>query len=303
MSRTAIRAWYCATGVNCATALTSPAAQIPAADVRMCSSTTIPALVVSTPTSSRFRPSTLGTRPDARRICSTRSSRSDEPSRGASVATIAPPSRRALLTNAEGTTSIPSSSSAAARVADASASASGAMRSSASTIVTVDPKRANIWPNSSPTAPAPTTRRDFGSSVSSSAPTWSIQPTSSRPSIGGTAVREPVAIRIRSVSSTWPPARTVRPSTSAASFVNVAKPWSSRSETHLSCGFLSVSFRAFTRARSIFAGPASTPSRATSSLMSCASSAATRYAFVGVHATFGQLPPQRSFSTRATRAP
>ena len=37
--------------------------------------------------------------------------------------------------------------------------------------------------------------------------------------------------------------------------------------------------------------------------MSCISSATTRYAFVGLHATFGQLPPQRVLSTSATLAP
>ena len=37
--------------------------------------------------------------------------------------------------------------------------------------------------------------------------------------------------------------------------------------------------------------------------MWCVSSAATRYAFVGRQATFGQPPPQRVHSIIATRAP
>ena len=111
----------------------------------------------------------------------------------------------------------PSSSSAAASVAEASASEAGAIRSAASTIVTREPKRANIWPNSRPTAPAPTTSSDSGGSVSSSAETWSIQSTSSIPSTGGTAVREPVAIRMRSAWSTSSPTCTVCASTSVAS--------------------------------------------------------------------------------------
>src|SRR5215831_15815678 len=37
--------------------------------------------------------------------------------------------------------------------------------------------------------------------------------------------------------------------------------------------------------------------------MSCMSSAATRYAFVGRHATFGHEPPHRVLSTIATCAP
>ena len=65
MSSTATRAWYWAIGVSCATAFTSPAAQTPGTEVRMCSSTAIPALVVSMPSDSRFRPSTFGTRPEA----------------------------------------------------------------------------------------------------------------------------------------------------------------------------------------------------------------------------------------------
>ena len=45
------------------------------------------------------------------------------------------------------------------------------------------------------------------------------------------------------------------------------------------------------------------PIHSLNSLTEYASSAATRYAFVGRHATFGQLPPQRVRSMRATRAP
>ena len=66
------------------------------------------------------------------------------------------------------------------------------------TIVTSVPKRANIWPNSRPTGPRPRTRSDSRQLVSSSAEMWSIQSTASMPSIGGTEVREPVEIRIRS---------------------------------------------------------------------------------------------------------
>ena len=117
------------------------------------------------------------------------------------------------MTNTEVASSRPSLRSDAASIAEASGSAIGAIRSRASTIVTFEPKRAKIWPNSSPTAPAPTTSSDAGTSVKSSAEMWSIQPASSIPSIGGTAVREPLAIRIRSDSSTMSPTRTVCSST------------------------------------------------------------------------------------------
>ena len=198
MPATAMRAWYWATGVSCATALTSPAAQIPGTEVRRRSSTTIPVLVVSRPSLSASSPSRFGTRPDASRIRSTRSSSSGEPSRGATVTAISSPSLAACCTKTEVAISIPSSRSAAASVAEASASEAGAIRSSASTIVTLEPKRENACPNSRPTAPAPTTSSDRGTSVSSSAEMWSSHPASSIPSIGGIAVREPVAIRIRS---------------------------------------------------------------------------------------------------------
>jgi len=192
------------------------------------------------------------------------------------VATSSSPSRRTLWTKTEVTISMPSSSSAAASVAEASASASGAIRSAASTIVTLEPKREHAWPNSSPTAPAPTTSSDSGNSASSSAEMWSIQSTSPIPSIGGTAVREPVAIRIRSAWSSRPAARTVFASASSASAVIVVKPCASSSSIHCGCGFFSDSFHARTRARSTFAGLVSTPIRAASSFTSCANSAATR---------------------------
>ena len=110
-----------------------------------------------------------------------------------------------------------SSSSAACSTAAASASERGEIRSAPWTIVTREPKRAKICANSRPTGPPPTTSSDSGSSVSSSAETWSIQSISSMPSIGGTAVREPVAIRIRSARSSSSPTRTVRRSTNSAS--------------------------------------------------------------------------------------
>ncbi len=50
---------------------------------------------------------------------------------------------------------------------------------------------------------------------------WSIQGTESSPARGGTAVREPVAIRIRSAPSARSPTRTVRGSTNDASPVTV----------------------------------------------------------------------------------
>src|SRR5436190_8108146 len=50
-------------------------------------------------------------------------------------------------------------------------------------------------------------------------------------------------------------------------------------------------------------GGRSRPRSAACSRTSCMSSAATRYAFVGRHATFGHEPPQSVLSTIATRAP
>ena len=109
-------------------------------------------------------------------------------------------------------------------MAEASASASGAIRSAASTIRTWAPKRANICPNSSPTAPPPTTSSERGTSSRSSAETWSSQSISSIPSTGGTAVREPVAIRIRSASSSRSPTRSVCGPVNVACPVMAVKP-------------------------------------------------------------------------------
>src|SRR6266540_395599 len=54
---------------------------------------------------------------------------------------------------------------------------------------------------------------------------------------------------------------------------------------------------------STFAGLVRTPRSAAWTFRSWTCSAATRYAFVGRQATFGQEPPQRSRSTIATLAP
>ena len=124
------------------------------------------------------------------------------------------------------------------------------MRSAPWTIVTREPNRAKICANSSPTGPPPTTSSDSGNSVNSSADTWSIQSISSMPSIGGTAVREPVAIRIRSARSSSSPTRTEPGPSSSASPVVVSNPASWRSAIHFASPFLSVSLRALTRARS-----------------------------------------------------
>ena len=112
---------------------------------------------------------------------------------------------------------MPSSSRAFVTSAAASASERAAIRSSCWTIVTAEPNRENACASSSPTGPPPSTSSDSGSSVSSSASMWSIQGTSSRPSTGGTAVREPVATRILSLVSSRSPTRTVRASAKLAS--------------------------------------------------------------------------------------
>ena len=224
MSATATRAWYWAIGVNCATAVTSPAAQMPGAEVRRCSSTVIPLLVVATPAASRSSSSTFGTRPDASSNLWARRSYGSEPSRGAIVATTSSPSWRTRWTKTFDVSSIPSACNAAASVAEASASASGASRSAASTRRTWAPKRENICPNSSPTAPHPTTSSERGTSVKSSAEMWSSQSISSIPSTGGTAVREPVATRIRSASSSRSPTRSVRGPMNVACPVTAVMP-------------------------------------------------------------------------------
>ena len=213
------------------------------------------------------------------------------------------PSRANDSTPTSRITSIPSSSSAACNSAAASASARAAICGPWFTIVTREPKRAKICANSRPTGPAPTTSSDSGICSSSSALTWSIQSTSSMPGTGGTAVREPAAIRMRSAVSSRSPTRTVsRPRTTPRR----GRPRNRRlvsTSTQLSCVRRSESFHARTRARSTSAGPQRTPIQSLSSLTLYASSAATRYAFVGRHATFGQLPPQRTRSMSATRAP
>src|ERR671935_2944149 len=63
------------------------------------------------------------------------------------------------------------------------------------------------------------------------------------------------------------------------------------------------SFQARTRARSTSGVATRMPRFAASCSMSCTSSAAVRYAFVGLQATFGHEPPQRSRSISATFAP
>jgi hypothetical protein len=72
------------------------------------------------------------------------------------------------LTKTEVVISSPSSSSAAARVAEASASEFSEIRLERVDDVTSDPKRRKTGRSSSPTAPAPTTSSDSGSSVRSS---------------------------------------------------------------------------------------------------------------------------------------
>ena len=161
----AIRAWYWAIGVNSAPAGDVRAAQTPSTEVRMCSPTTIPIRSRSMPSSSSRSASTFGTRPDASSTSVTRSSREPSPSLGATVATIASPSRETLFTRAERMTSMPSASSAAWRTAAACSSERGEMRSGDWTSVTREPNRAKIWANSRPTGPAPTTSSDSGSSV------------------------------------------------------------------------------------------------------------------------------------------
>jgi hypothetical protein len=136
--------------------------------------------------------------------------------RPASVTSVCRPLRANRSSEAPTKISIPSSSSAAWSDAAASVSARAAICRARSTTVTREPNRANVWANSSPTAPAPTTSRLSGSSSRSSAVTWSIHGTSSSPGTGGTAVREPVARRIRSDSSVRPSTRTLRASTSSA---------------------------------------------------------------------------------------
>ena len=144
MSATATRAWYWAIGVNCAIAVTSPAAQMPGTEVRMCSSTVIPVFVVATPAVSRSSSSTFGTRPEASSTLSGATLvRLLALVRGAIVATTSSPSCRTRWTKTFVASSIPSAWTAAASVAEASASASGAIRSAASTIRTWAPKREN----------------------------------------------------------------------------------------------------------------------------------------------------------------
>ena len=187
MSSTAIRAWYCAVGVNCGPGRDVARGPDPL-DARP-----LP-LVDDDVAAARSRrrcarapsASVFGTRPEARRTCDTLSSRPP-----GSVATVVSPSRANASTPPPSTTSIPSSSSAAWSSSAASVSARAAIWSPLFTIVTREPKRAKICANSSPTGPAPTTSSDSGISSSSSAVTWSIHSICSIPGIGGTAVREP----------------------------------------------------------------------------------------------------------------
>ena len=198
--------------------------------------------------------------------------------------------------------SIPSSSSAACSSSAASVSARAAICVPWLTIVTRAPKRAKICANSSPTGPAPMMSSASGTRSSSSAEMWSIQSTASMPGIGGTAVWPPVAIRIRSAVSSRSSTRTVRSSTNAAS-PGTTVYCSLSTSTQLVWSRRIESFHARNRAMSTSAFETRMPRFAASALMSCTSSAAVRYAFVGRHAMFGHEPPQRSRSTIATVAP
>ena len=133
----------------------------------------------------------------------------------------------------------------------ASASARAAICGPWFTIVTREPKRAKICANSSPTGPAPTTSSDSGICSSSSALTWSIQSTSSMPGTVGTAVREPVAIRMRSAVSSRSPTRTVCASDERrlAGDELVARPPSAPRPSSPACGEASPSTRARARGR------------------------------------------------------
>ena len=168
--------------------------------------------------------------PDATSSTSASTIRSAAPSRGVRVAAIPrAPSRAATrVTNVSVTISIPSASSAAWSAAAASPSARPAILLAASTMVTRLPKRPNTCASSSPTAPAPRTSSDAGSSVSSSAPMWSIHGTPSMPSTGGTAVREPVETRIRSADSSCSPTLTVFASSKLAAPSTAVNPRSTK---------------------------------------------------------------------------
>ena len=212
MSSTATRAWYCAIGVNCATAVTSPAAQIPGTEVRM-------VLVDDDPGLRRLDAGGLELELlDVRHAAG----REQDPLRRArsyGVRAVARRDRRdhlvAVLPHAlhEDVRSDARSPRPRARPrasAAASASARGAIRSTASTIVTCGAEARERLAELEPDrAAADDEQRLAAPRVSSSALTWSSQSTSSIPSTGGTAVREPVAIRIRSASSSRSPTRTV----------------------------------------------------------------------------------------------
>ena len=62
---------------------------------------------------------------------------------------------------------MPSAANASAITCEVAGSSAGSSRASRCTTVTLDPKRANIWANSQPMNPPPTTTKCAGSSRSS----------------------------------------------------------------------------------------------------------------------------------------
>ncbi len=187
--------------------VTSPSPQIPSTSVSSRPFTgRWPRSSVARPVAPSSRASVLGRRPAAtsRWLPSTVSSPS-----GASARTATPPSRGSTdVASVPVSTRTPSSSRISSIASATSSSSRSARRSARSRIVTSAPKRRNIWPNSRPMNPPPSTTRCSGTSPSSITDVESRNSTSSSPGTGGTRGRAPVSTKTRSARSRRvPPSR------------------------------------------------------------------------------------------------
>ena len=177
-------------------------------------------------------------------------------------------------------------------------------RSSISIRVTSTPRRERDCASSTPIAPPPTIARDAGRSVRSNASAWVKYPTSSRPGMGGTAARVPVAITNRRAVMRRPSTSTSCGETNLASPSTTSTPMP-RKRSGSSCGAMRARTSrtlSSTAPASIGVGRLARPKRSLSRIP-FASRAELINAFDGTQPVQRQSPPSRSRSISAARAP
>ena len=187
----------------------------------------------------------------------------------------------------------------------ASSSSIGIRWSSISTMVTSVPKWAKIDANSTPMTPPPRMASRFGTSPISSRPVESRQRGPSMPSTGGRRDCDPVAtIADWNLTSSAPSTAIVfasvnapLPDTMAISFALTTPVIPFTSPSTMPCLF------ACAWAKSSSAEATLTPSCAKWPFASLSACAVCTHAFVGMQPTVMHVPPTRSASISATRAP